>query len=113
MCNFKFLKEFDLDGGDLTGTIPQFLTTCFPELNELDLSYNEVSSITHRVSQGVARCVPCLTRVVGAQLTGTLPAFLSEIQSLTELEVESNKVHTPNRTLGAIMVLHAFHKPNL
>lgn len=45
MCNFKFLKEFDLDGGDLTGTIPRFLTTCFPELNELDLSYNEVRSI--------------------------------------------------------------------
>lgn len=44
MCNFKYLKEFDLDGGSMTGTIPQFLTTCFPELNELDLSYNQVTS---------------------------------------------------------------------
>lgn len=42
-CLFKNLKELDLDGGSLTGTIPEFLTTCFPELNELDLSYNQVS----------------------------------------------------------------------
>ena len=32
-CVFKFLKELDLDGGNLTGTIPEFLTTCFPEVN--------------------------------------------------------------------------------
>lgn len=42
-CLFKNLKELDLDGGNLTGTIPEFLTTCFPYLNELDLSYNQVS----------------------------------------------------------------------
>ena len=42
-CLFKNLKELDLDGGNLTGTIPEFLTTCFPDLNELDLSYNQVS----------------------------------------------------------------------
>ena len=29
----------------MTGTIPLFLTTCFPELNELDLSYNQVRAI--------------------------------------------------------------------
>ncbi len=29
---FKHLKEFDLDGGSLTGTIPEEITTCFPEL---------------------------------------------------------------------------------
>ena len=43
-CLFKNLKELDLDGGDLSGTIPEFLTTCFPDLNELDLSYNAVWS---------------------------------------------------------------------
>lgn len=42
-CLFKNLKELDLDGGNLTGIIPEFLTTCFPDLNELDLSYNQVS----------------------------------------------------------------------
>ena len=42
-CLFRNLKELDLDGGRLSGTIPEFLTTCFPDLNELDLSYNQVS----------------------------------------------------------------------
>ena len=42
-CLFKNLKELDLDGGNLVGTIPEFLSTCFPDLDELDLSYNQVS----------------------------------------------------------------------
>ena len=29
-CAFRWLKELDLDGGNMTGTIPEFLTTCFP-----------------------------------------------------------------------------------
>ena len=47
MCGFRWLKEFDLDGGSMTGTIPQWLATCFPELNELDLSYNQASHIAY------------------------------------------------------------------
>ena len=46
-CAFKWLKELDLDGGNLTGTIPQFLSTCFPIVNEIDLSYNHVSARSH------------------------------------------------------------------
>ncbi|KAL3131461.1 hypothetical protein ABBQ38_007769 [Trebouxia sp. C0009 RCD-2024] len=65
-CVFKNLRELDLDGGNMTGTIPEFLTTCFPYLNELDLSYN--------------------------QLTGTVPAFISAITTMTELELESNQL---------------------
>lgn len=45
------------------------------------------------------------------QLTGTLPAFLSEIESLTELEVESNKVYSHVCTLSAITLLHGSKKP--
>ena len=41
-CIFPQLRELDLDGGSLTGTIPEFLTTCFPVINEIDLSYNQV-----------------------------------------------------------------------
>ncbi len=41
-CIFPQLRELDLDGGSLTGTIPEFLTTCFPVVNEIDLSYNQV-----------------------------------------------------------------------
>lgn len=28
----------------MTGTIPEFLTTCFPVINEIDLSYNQVGA---------------------------------------------------------------------
>lgn len=31
-CIFKYLKELDLDGGNLTGSIPEFLSHCFPEV---------------------------------------------------------------------------------
>jgi len=41
-CIFPQLRELDLDGGSMTGTIPEFLTTCFPVINEIDLSYNQV-----------------------------------------------------------------------
>jgi len=34
-----------------------------------------------------------LKQAVPVQLTGTLPAFMSTITSLVEMELESNKVH--------------------
>ena len=43
-CIFPELRELDLDGGNLTGTIPVFLTTCFHSINEIDLSYNQVGT---------------------------------------------------------------------
>ncbi len=46
-CIFPELRELDLDGGNLTGTIPQFLTTCFNSVNEIDLSYNQVRPHLH------------------------------------------------------------------
>ena len=60
-CLFKNLKELDLDGGSLTGTIPQFLTTCFPDLNELDLSYNQVSRAQSTINSfaGLASLLHC------------------------------------------------------
>lgn len=33
-------QEFDVDGGQLSGPIPADFARCFPELTELDLSYN-------------------------------------------------------------------------
>lgn len=37
--------------------------------------------------------MPVLTQAAPLQLTGTLPAFMSTITSLVEMELESNKVH--------------------
>ena len=36
------LRELDLDGGNLVGPVPHLLGECFPDLEELDLSYNRV-----------------------------------------------------------------------
>jgi len=41
LCPFVHLRELDLDGGHLSGSLPRFLETCFPHLKELDLSFNQ------------------------------------------------------------------------
>ena len=114
-CMFGQLRELDLDGGDMTGTIPFFLTQCFPFVNEIDLSYNQVEApcqsnncvckrafVLVRAGAGVVVVpslllsmlpVPALTQAVPLQMAGTLPAFMSTITSLVEMELQSNKVH--------------------
>lgn len=37
------LQEFDVDDCSLTGTIPTGFYTCFPDLIEIDLSYNKLT----------------------------------------------------------------------
>ncbi|KAF8063774.1 AP-4 complex subunit sigma [Scenedesmus sp. PABB004] len=64
LCALRHVREFDLDGGHLTGPIPHWLGECFPMMEELDLSYN--------------------------RLTGTLPAYLADLPVLSEVKVEDN-----------------------
>ncbi|KAK9814719.1 hypothetical protein WJX72_010461 [[Myrmecia] bisecta] len=64
LCVFDRITELDMDGGFMTGTIPRWLTTCFPFVREIDLSYNN--------------------------LTGTLPDFIAEIKTLQQFEVGHN-----------------------
>jgi hypothetical protein len=66
LCAFSKLRELDLDGGHLTGPIPEWLVDCFQGLAELDLSYNRVGGwvggcsathgwLVHTVCRNVAR----------------------------------------------------------
>lgn len=64
-------QEFDLDGGSLTGTIPTGFAQCFPELRELDLSYNRLSGPLPREIAAVQTLEQY--KVEHNQLTGTLP----------------------------------------
>eukprot|EP00210_Caulerpa_lentillifera_P009351 g8915.t1 len=66
LCLFPELRELDLDGGRLTGPIPEFLSSCFIELAELDMSYN--------------------------RLSGTLPASLAKLETLQEIEFGYNRL---------------------
>ena len=43
LCNFKFLRELDLDGGRQTGPLPEWPAHCLPYLQELDMSFNMVN----------------------------------------------------------------------
>lgn len=66
LCAFYDLRELDLDGGQLTGTLPSWLVDCFPRLVELDLGYN--------------------------MLFGTLPEWLGDLAggALSELQLQIN-----------------------
>lgn len=52
--------------GNLTGPIPEELSTCWPLLVEIDLSYNDI--------------------------TGTIPAFLAKVPKLKQLKLEENRL---------------------
>jgi len=66
LCLFGRAREIDFDGNRLVGAIPNWLSTCFKDLAELDLSFN--------------------------QLDGPLPSrsFFTELKSLEEFEVGHN-----------------------
>jgi hypothetical protein len=48
LCPLTGLVEFDVDGGDLTGTIPSGFAACYPQLVEIDLSYNRLTGAAER-----------------------------------------------------------------
>ncbi|PRW34079.1 glycoside hydrolase isoform A [Chlorella sorokiniana] len=66
LCPLKGLREFDVDGGKLTGPIPTEFATCFPIVREIDLSYNF--------------------------LTGTLPKEIADVAILQQFKVENNRL---------------------
>lgn len=67
LCPLITLREIDLDGGNLVGSIPIGFANCFPHLIELDLSYNK--------------------------LTGSIPgAAIAEVKTLQEFKVDYNQL---------------------
>ncbi len=46
LCGLHHLRELDLDGSRFTGPFPDWVLSCFPLLQELDLSYNRVRKRT-------------------------------------------------------------------
>eukprot|EP01023_Acetabularia_acetabulum_P023869 TRINITY_DN231_c1_g1_i1.p1 TRINITY_DN231_c1_g1~~TRINITY_DN231_c1_g1_i1.p1 ORF type:complete len:281 (+),score=49.54 TRINITY_DN231_c1_g1_i1:180-1022(+) len=80
LCLFKELRELDLDGGRLSGPIPDWIGLCFPSLAELDISYN--------------------------RLSGTIPEFVAEMKTLQEFEVRYNRLKgTIPASMGSMPLL--------
>lgn len=63
MCPFSHLRQFDMDGGWMTGQIPSEFAQCYPDLLELDLSFNN--------------------------LTGVIPPEIGKLSKLHEFKIES------------------------
>lgn len=90
LCGFKSLREFDLDGGHLTGTIPTGFAECFPKLREIDLSYNR---LTGEVPAAIADVQPLEQfKAEVNELTGSIPESFGNMQTLNWLRFGKNKM---------------------
>lgn len=91
LCPFTSLREFDLDGGKLTGSIPVGFDACFPELKEIDLSYNSLSGT---VPPEIARSTSLHQfKVENNDITGSIPPEFGSLSSLQWLRFAKNKMN--------------------
>ncbi len=90
LCGFKSLREFDLDGGHLTGNIPSGFAECFPALREIDLSYNKLSG---EIPAAIADIQPLQQfKVEVNDLTGSIPESFGSMAKVNWLRFGKNKM---------------------
>jgi len=90
LCGFKSLREFDLDGGQLTGEIPANFAECFPKLTEIDLSYNQLSG---EIPAAIADVQPLKQfKVEVNEITGEIPEAFGDMQNMNWLRFSKNKM---------------------
>ncbi|CAG9466355.1 unnamed protein product [Pedinophyceae sp. YPF-701] len=97
LCLFSRLRELDLDGGRLesepgTGhAVPEWVPDCFPDLAELDLSYNRLSGT---IPGGIFEKFPQLEEfeISNNRVEGTLPANMGAARKLREIELHNNRL---------------------
>ncbi|KXZ47995.1 hypothetical protein GPECTOR_31g358 [Gonium pectorale] len=83
LCGLQHLRELDLDGSNFNGPFPDWVLTCFPGLQELDLSFNR---LTGTLPSDIARLSP----LQELKLMGTIPAQLGGMPRLRVLRLERN-----------------------
>lgn len=77
------------DGGLLTGPIPRELTTCFPEIDEIDLSYNQARCTLRRAALCCAAlCCAALHCLCALLLCRPAPRMLRPLLALFPLAAE-------------------------
>ena len=94
LCPFSHLRELDLDGGRLVGSMPEWLGECFPELQELDLSHNRLEGAIPRAPW---RLMPELLQVKleDNRLSGEIPGELAVLSDLRVLWLDDNDLEGP------------------
>lgn len=91
LCDFKGLREFDLDGGHLTGSVPSGFAQCYTLLREIDLSYNW---LTGEVPPEIADVESLeMFKVEVNDITGTIPESFGKMNTLNWLRFAKNRMH--------------------
>ncbi|KAL6763024.1 hypothetical protein V8C86DRAFT_463651 [Haematococcus lacustris] len=98
-CGMRSLREFDLDGGQLTGPFPRWFLEpstdpthegqqCLPNVQELDFSFNRLTgTIPPEIS---VKANLQELKIEHNHLTGTLPDSLCTMRNLWRIRVEAN-----------------------
>jgi len=92
LCLFgDHLRELDMDGHQMTGPIPRFISECFPKLNELDLSFGR---LTGDIPSDIWGNFPDIEEVKLQvnRLTGTIPSALADLPNLRVLRLSDNNL---------------------
>ena len=89
-CLLSELREFDLDGNDLVGTIPNWIPACFPHLDELDLSYNKLTGPIPSWMDMLPHAREF--KLEHNLLTGRIPEGFSKMDSIKVIRLEHNQL---------------------
>lgn len=89
-CMLTELREFDLDGNDLVGTIPNWIPACFPHLDELDLSYNKLTGTIPSWMDMLPHAREF--KLEHNLLTGRIPEGFSKMESIKVIRLEHNEL---------------------
>jgi hypothetical protein len=95
LCAFNRLRQLDLGGrqgaGRFVGPIEPWVVTCFPEVEELDLSMLRLTgTLPREVAMGPAEKTLSELKVEGNRLVGLIPAEIGNMTRLRRLQLEYN-----------------------
>lgn len=121
LCAFKYLRELDLDGNELSGPLPDWAPGCWPQLRELDLSWTPLGGgIPSTLATAPLAGTLEELKLRHADMTGTLPPELGDMPRLRVLSLKGNWLSgtIPKRlaegpTAGVIQQLDLQDNPNL
>lgn len=94
LCPLVHLRQIDLDGGHLTGSIPTGFADCFPNLLELDLSYNQLTGTIPGAAIADVKSLHQF-KVDHNQLTGSIPAELMSLPEIHWFRFSANNLEGP------------------
>ncbi|GAB4817666.1 hypothetical protein N2152v2_004712 [Parachlorella kessleri] len=90
ICLFPHVKEWDMKVCNLNGTLPDWVPSCLPVIEEYDLSRNQLTG-TIPAAYGIFNRMNQF-KMQGNKLTGTLPPEMSNLTKLEWFRVFDNQL---------------------